>query len=242
MSVIAIYSPKGGVGKSTIAVNLSWCAAMDGGHKTLLWELDPQCGASYLLGEEPMNGKSAQAVFAKDKSPADLIIATEISGLDLLPADDSLVALDAFFTSLGKKKRLEKLTDTLGKGYDRIILDCPPSMNETARQVMRAADAIIVPLSPSPLARRSLDLVYKELSRHCAGHGPVLPVFSMIDRRRKLHRESCDAHPDWPIIPMSSLIEQVALHRAPVGSFASKSDPAQAFSRLWHGIEHKLQK
>jgi chromosome partitioning protein len=64
----------------------------------------------------------------------------------------------------------------------------------------------------------------------------------MIDRRRKLHREACDAHPDWPIIPMSSLIEQVALHRAPVGSFAPRSDAAQAFERLWQGVERKLKK
>jgi chromosome partitioning protein len=242
MSVIAVFSPKGGVGKSTIAVNLCWASAMVSGRKTLLWELDPQRGASFLLGEDLANGNRATAIFAKDAAPGDLIVSTEIAGLDLLSADDSLISLDSFFTALGKKKRLGKLADTVRKTHERIILDCPPAMNETARQVMRAADIIIVPLSPSPLARRSLDLVRAELARHCSGHGPVLPVFSMIDRRRKLHREACDAHPDWPIIPMSSLIEQVALHRAPVGSFAPRSDAAQAFERLWQGVERKLKK
>jgi chromosome partitioning protein len=188
MPVIAIFSPKGGVGKSTTAVNLSWCSAKLSGRKTLLWELDPQRGASYLLGEDAANGHPAQAVFSKDAVAADLVASTEIAGLDLLAADDSLISLDSFFTSLGKKKRLGKLTDVLRNSHERIILDCPPAMNETARQVMRAADSIIVPLSPSPLARRSLDLVRAELARHCSGHGPVLPVFSMIDRRRKLHR------------------------------------------------------
>jgi chromosome partitioning protein len=195
-----------------------------------------------LLGEDAANGHPAQAVFSKDAVAADLVASTEIAGLDLLAADDSLISLDSFFTSLGKKKRLGKLTDVLRNSHERIILDCPPAMNETARQVMRAADSIIVPLSPSPLARRSLDLVRAELARHCSGHGPVLPVFSMIDRRRKLHRAACEAHPKWPIIPMSSLIERVAVHRAPIGSFASHSTAARAFENLWLGIEHKLRK
>ena len=130
MAVIAIFSPKGGVGKSTIAVNLGWCAAVRSGHHTLLWELDPQRGASYLMGEEAPARSKAVAIFAKDADPASQIIATETPGLDLLPADDSLISLDTFFSDLGKKRRLEKLTATLGKNYGRVILDCPPAMNE----------------------------------------------------------------------------------------------------------------
>jgi cellulose biosynthesis protein BcsQ len=241
MPVIAVYSPKGGVGKTTIAANLGWCAASQSKLATLLWELDPQCGASFLLGEEPRTVGRAKAIFEKDAAAEDIIIPTDIDGLDLLPADDSLVSLDNFFVKLGKKKRLSKMIDTIGKRYDLIILDCPPAMNETARQVMRAADIIIVPISPSPLARRSLDLVRIELARHCNGHGWVLPLFSMIDRRRKLHREACDAHLDWPIIPMSSMIEQVALRRLPVATFAPQSAGARAFAQLWQGIERKLK-
>lgn len=238
--MIAIFSPKGGVGKSTIAVNLAWCSATLSGKKTLLWELDPQRGASYLLGEEEEHGHAAISIFSKDRPAEKQIKATEIEGLDLLSSDASLVELDSYFAQLGKKRRLAKLAQALLAEYETVILDCPPVMNELARQIMRAADLIIVPTSPSPLARRSLDLVRLELSRTAKSDALVLPVFSMIDRRRLLHREACAAQPDWPVIPMSSQIEQVSVKREPIGAFNDRCPAAQTFRSLWSAIEAKL--
>ena len=105
---------------------------------------------------------------------------------------------------------------------------------------MRAADAIIVPLIPSPLSRRALEDVVQHLDREHKGHGPILPVFSMVDRRRTLHRAALEAEPDWPVIPMASAVEQMAVHRAPVGAFAGESAAGQAFTALWRGIEARL--
>jgi cellulose biosynthesis protein BcsQ len=240
MAVIAIFSPKGGVGKSTIATNLGWCSAQISRKPTLLWELDPQRGASYLLGEDEEHWKPALSIFSKDRPAKSLITATEIEGLDLLPSDGSMVELDSYLRQLGKKRRLAKIAQELKAAYPIIILDCPPVMNEVARQIMRAADLIIVPLSPSPLARRSLDLVRFELSKMVKSDAAILPVFSMIDRRRSLHREACDAQPDWPVIPMSSIVEQVAVRRAPLGAFRSNCPASVAFASLWRGIEAKL--
>jgi chromosome partitioning protein len=182
----------------------------------------------------------AQAVFAKDITPDKLIRTTDIERLSLLAADTSLRGLDWLLFTLGKKKRLSKLLEDMRKRYDRVILDCPPGLTETSEQVMRAADVIIVPVIPSPLSQRALAEVISHLDREHKGHGPVLPVFCMVDRRRALHREALVANPEWPVIPMASVIEIMAVRRAPVGAYAHKSAAGEAFDGLWRGIEKRL--
>ncbi len=240
MTTIAVYSLKGGVGKTTLAVNLAWSAAVQSARRTLLWDLDPQASSSWLLGGDSHSKDSAHAVFAKDVAPEKLIASTPVDQLDLLAADTSLRSLDRFFFDLGKRKRLARLLDGLEKRYDRIILDCPPGLTETSEQVMRAADLILVPVIPSPLSRRALDEVVAHLDRTNGGHAPILPVFSMVDRRRALHRAATEEHPDWPVIPMASAVEQMTVRRAPVGSFAAKTPAGEAFTALWTGVERKL--
>lgn len=242
MAVIAVYSLKGGVGKTTLAVNLAWAASALSARRTLLWDLDAQAGASFILGAGRAPRQSAQAVFAKDLEPEKLIQQTAYDRLDLLAADTSLRSLDRFFFDLGKKKRLAKLLETLGRDYERIVLDCPPGLTETSEQVMRAATVILVPVIPSPLSQRALDEVIAFLGRQNGRHPPILPVYSMVDRRRTLHREGLEAKPDWPVIPMASAIEQMTTECAPIGAFASKSPAAEAFAALWRGIERKISK
>ena len=242
MATVAIYSLKGGVGKTTLAVNLAWASATLSARRTLLWDLDPQGGASYLIGDGKAMKDRAQAVFAKDVEPEKLIRPSTIERLDLLAADTSLRGLDRLFFTLDKKKRLAKLLESLAKHYDRIILDCPPGLTETSEQVMRAADIILSPVIPSPLSECALDEILSLLDRQRGRHAPILPVFSMVDRRRALHRAAMERHPDWPVIPMASAVEQMAIHRSAIGGFAPSSPAAQAFSTLWKGIERRLTK
>lgn len=240
MPSIAIYSVKGGVGKTTLAVNLAWCASTISRRKTLLWDLDAANGSGFLLGVDPKKKRSADSVFAEGSDPAKLIQSTDYPNLDLLPADESIRALDRQLDRLGKKKRLAKLVEGLAKDYDRIIFDCPPVLNELSAQVIRAADLIIVPLPPSPLSTRAFEVVVEEVRGSGKGHPPILPVLSMLDLRRSLHKDARDANPKWPAIPLASAVEQCAVERRPVGAFAPRSPAARAIAQLWTAIERKL--
>ena len=103
---------------------------------------------------------------------------------------------------------------------------------------MRAADLIVVPVIPSPLSERALD----EVTRHLGGKAkvPLMPVHSMVDRRRKLHAEALERNPDWPVIPMASIVESMASRRAPLGAFSPRSAGAKAVDGLWQRIEQRL--
>jgi len=234
MATVAIYSLKGGVGKTTLSVNLAWCAATLSARRTLLWDLDPQAASTWVLGG-PGKADQAQAMFSKDVAVAKQARPTAYRHLDLIAADASLRGLDQLFHDLDKKKRLAKLLGELA-GYDRVILDCPPGLTVTADQVMRAADLIVIPVIPSPLSTRAYDAVVQ----HLGGRTALLPVHVMVDKRRALHAEALARHPDWPVIPMASGIESMAVRRAPVGVFAPRSAAAQAFAELWRRIEHTL--
>jgi chromosome partitioning protein len=234
MATIAVYSLKGGVGKTTLSVNLAYLAAA-ADHRTLLWDLDAQGGATFLTGLSPR--RSARKVFAQDLPAETLIRASAWDHLDVLPADVSLRGLDRLFDKLGKKRRLAKLIAGLRKTYDRIILDCPPGLTETSEQVMRAADIIVVPVVPSPLARRALDEVQLHLALTVKATARIVPVWSMVDRRRSLHR---DIDNGWPCIPMASVVEHMAVRRMPLGAIAAKGPAPDAFASLWRYIEAQL--
>ncbi len=240
--IAAVYSMKGGVGKTTLAVNLAWASATLSARRTLLWDLDGQGAATFMLGHDP-KGAKAEGSITGDRDPATLIVPTVYERLDLLPADDSLRDLDVTFHGLGKRKRLAKIAEKLSKDYDRILIDCPPGLTDTSDQILRASDLVVVPVIPAALSRRALDVI----ADHVAGKkGPkvhLAPVFSMVDRRRALHRAELEKHPGWPVIPMASAYERMSEERAPVGALMGRSAmPVEAVAELWRRLEKVMAK
>ncbi|ONF96634.1 ParA family protein [Sphingomonas jeddahensis] len=237
---IGVYSLKGGVGKTTLAVNLAWASATLSSRRTLLWDLDGQAASTWILGHDP-EGREAGAAIRREVDARRLVRPTAIERLDLLPADASLRELDVAFHALDKKNRLARLVEDLGRNYERIVIDCPPGLTDTSDQIMRAADLVVVPVIPSALSRRALDTIAAHVQRKKGPKVTLAPVFSMVDRRRALHRDALVQHPDWPTIPMASAFETMTERRAPLGAFASRISPGvEAVSALWRRIESAL--
>ncbi|MFA7439560.1 MAG: ParA family protein [Sphingomonadaceae bacterium] len=236
-----MYSMKGGVGKTTLAVSLAHAAATRSCRRTLLWDLDAQGGATWILGAP---GKSlaarAREVIERDIDPAERIVQTAVPRLDLLGADASLRGLDALFAELERKKRLRRLLDTLAERYDRIILDCPPGLGPTSEQVIRGVSLILVPVIPSTLSLRAAGEVRDYLHLNHKGKPPLLPLFNMVDKRRALHRATLAEQPDWPAIPMASAVERMADEHASVLAYAPRSAASRAIADLWVTVERQL--
>lgn len=236
---IAVFSLKGGVGKTTVAVNLAYALATAGGRRTLIWDLDAQGAASFILGGGAAQ-RPARRLFDADTDLAALAQPTLVANLSLLAADKSLRHLEAQLAAEAGPRALRKLLATLAPRYDRVVLDCPPGFSTLAEQLFRAADLIVEPLTPSPLAERAHAALGEHLAKHHRGGPRVLPVFSMVDRRRTTHRAALAAHPDRLALPYASVVERMAVERLPLGLLAPLGQPARAFTELCAATERLL--
>jgi chromosome partitioning protein len=248
VKIIAVTNIKGGVGKTTTAVNLAFlCAA--GGSSTLLWDLDPQGAATYMLRCEPNEYASAKKLVCGKQELPELLVPTGLSNLDLLPSDLSYRNFDVHLSARKHPtERLLKMSRSLRNTYAALFLDCPPGISLLSENVLRAADAVVVPLLPTPLSVRML----AQLQDFVADNGwtdlVLLPFFSMVDRRKSLHHEViAGTRERFPLllateVPYSSEIERMSLRRAPIPSYSPRSASGQIYSALWNEIEARMHK
>jgi chromosome partitioning protein len=245
MRVMATYSIKGGVGKTTTAVNLAFLSAEEGA-RTLVWDLDPQGAATFLFRVKPKirGGGGALVRGRSDVDP--LIKGTDFDNLDLLPADLSYRHMDLHLDGAKKPtRRLARVLAPLADQYDCVILDCPPSLSLVSESVFEAAGVVLVPMIPSPLPARTLDQLGRFLGRPGASVPQVLAFFSMVDRRRKLHgqivSELVGARPEVlsTEIPASTVFEQMGVRRSPLEAFAAQTAGAAAYRYLWKEIKER---
>jgi cellulose biosynthesis protein BcsQ len=246
MTTLALYSNKGGVGKTTTAVNLSYLAAQQGA-KTLICDLDPQSSATYYFRVKPKLKFGAKRFIKGGDQIIKSIKGTDYENLDLLPADFTLRNLDAVFGKLKRsKERLSKFLKPLKSEYDLVIFDCPVTISILAENIFNAIDFILVPLIPTTLSVRT----YKQLLSFCRKNkydaGKIYAFFSMVDGRKKMHKELMAMMLQEfngvlrSLIPYLSQIERMGIEREPVAAFAPGSVASKAYQNLWTKIQETM--
>lgn len=239
MRIFATYNIKGGVGKTTTAVNLAYLAARDG-HRTLIWDLDPQGAATYLFRIRPRVKGGGKALVRGRRPLEDAIKGTDFDNLDLLPADFTYRNMDlALDAAKNSTHRLARVLKPLAGDYEVVFLDCPPSMSLVSENVLQAADTILVPLIPTTLSLRTFDQLTDFIASLDGRQPAVLGFFSMVDRRKRLHRGIVERLSTQrsdiasAAIPALSVIEQMAVRREPLAAYAPRSDAAECYELLW---------
>lgn len=246
MRVFATYNIKGGVGKTATAVNLAWLAAQEGA-PTLIWDLDPQGAASYYFRIKPRIKGGGRKLLQGKRDLDRHIRGTDYDWLDLLPADFSYRNMDIFFDHTKRPdQQLRKLLRPFRHDYYYVFLDCPPSISLTSENIFAAADALLLPTIPTTLSLRTYQQILRFFKKNQLDKAKLLPFFTMVDRRKQLHRSIVDQPSDelddflTTRIPYNSEVELMGVHRAPVVDFAPSGISANSYASLWDDIKQRL--
>jgi chromosome partitioning protein len=194
--VIAVANQKGGVGKTTTAVNLAAClAAM--GQRVLLFDLDPQANATSGLGLEKTEGASAYRVLLGDGSLLEKIKSTAFERLDIIPSEVDLCGADVELAR--SDNHLLRVAQSLqpvvaSERFDLVLVDCPPSLGILTLNAFAAADGLLVPLQCEYYALEGISMMNRVLTQlRDSGVNPRLEIFgvlmTMFDGRTKLSNE-----------------------------------------------------
>ena len=255
--LIAVANQKGGVGKTTTAVNLATALA-ERGFQVLLLDLDPQGNASTALGSNSAERTLGMyQVLTGDCRLQDAAIATLVSGLTLVPATQDLAAAEVELSNLGQREfRLKSiLSETDMSAFpapiDLILIDCPPALGLLTINALAAADSLLVPLQAEFLALEGLSYLLRTIDQVTRSLNPALVVdgvlLTMVDRRNNLSSAVGDdvrSHLGDLVfdteIPRNVRISEAPSHGLPVLLYDRRCVGSQAYAALAEELEQRL--
>jgi chromosome partitioning protein len=242
--IVAIANQKGGVGKSTTAINLGAYLAMEG-QRVLVVDLDPQSNATSGLGVVPRStNKQIYDVLVNEIPLEETIVQTSTGGLDLAPSSLRLAGAEVELVSvLSRENRLRKSLEPVKEWYDIILIDCPPSLGLLTVNALAAADEIMIPIQCEYYALEGLVLLLRTIEKIRVYLNPDLRIggilLTMHDARTNISKQVMEeVRKQYPnetfvtVIPRNVRLSEAPSYGKPISQYDPKSSGAQAYKDL----------